>query len=449
LNSSTTGYGQVHQPSGGRANGLDTLRAAAITLVFMYHYRAFVSHEPTFGPGSIVGWVGVDLFFVLSGYLIANQIFSGIAQHQKLSLKFFYARRALRTLPAFWFVLALYFIFPAVMGGRTPPPVWRFLTFTQNFDLHTGTAFSHAWSLCIEEQFYFVLPLAVLMGFWDARAQARGWALLLALLLVGMTARTVLWFTYGRESGGYFPNIYYATLCRFDEFLPGVAVAMLKNFHRPVWDRITQHGQRVLAIGSVAAAAMLYGAYRFYDIDGYGYGFFMTAAGYSLVAMAFAVLVMAALSPGSWLHRIRIPGLFAPGDSRQALRAQSGSKETQRLRRRCNRIAGRNARAQNWPPLTLGSKGERGGIRATCRCRSRTMHAASAVVLRHSQRQPFDPVGRFVQHPLRYSGFHTDGVSSYGRRHSKRYIDRRLCRGGDGAAADSGSGGSLHRLAQC
>jgi peptidoglycan/LPS O-acetylase OafA/YrhL len=92
------------QPSAGRANGLDTLRAAAITLVFMYHYMVFVSGVPTFGPASVIGWVGVDLFFVLSGYLIANQIFSGIARGKQFSPKAFYVRRALRTLPAFWVV---------------------------------------------------------------------------------------------------------------------------------------------------------------------------------------------------------------------------------------------------------------------------------------------------------------------------------------------------------
>jgi peptidoglycan/LPS O-acetylase OafA/YrhL len=50
--------------------------------------------------------------------------------------------------------------------------------------------------------------------------------------------------------------------------------------------------------------------FRFYDIDGYGYTFFLTAAGYSLLAMSFALLVVAALSPNTWLHRIRIPGAY-------------------------------------------------------------------------------------------------------------------------------------------
>jgi peptidoglycan/LPS O-acetylase OafA/YrhL len=293
-----------------RANGLDTLRAAAITLVFMNHYMAFVSGTPTFGWGSVVGWTGVDLFFVLSGYLIANQIFAGLARGATLSPGSFYGRRALRTLPAFWFVLALYFLFPAVMGGKPPPPLWRFLTFTQNIGLQSGTAFSHAWSLCVEEQFYLVLPLVLAIGAQCGFGRSQGWTLLSALLLVGVGSRAILWLDYGAGNSGYYPHIYYSTLCRFDEFLPGIAVAMLKNFHRPLWERITRHGQGVLAIGAIATVALLYSVCRFYRIDGYGYTFFMTAAGYSLLAMAFALLVTAALSPNSWVYRVRIPGAY-------------------------------------------------------------------------------------------------------------------------------------------
>src|SRR5580698_9937742 len=279
-----------------RANGLDTLRAIAITLVFMYHYKVFVSDEPTFGFASVVGWVGVDLFFVLSGYLIANQIFAGIVRGQELSLKYFYIRRGLRTLPAFWFVLALYFLFPALMGGRPPPPLWRFLTFTQNLGLHGGTAFSRAWSLCIEEQFYLVLPLLVVAGAGAANFQARAWIVIVTLFFVGVISRTVLWYDYGEID---YQDIYYSTLCRFDEFLPGVALALLRNFHRPVWERITGYGQRTLALGTVATAAMLYAIYHGHFTDDSGYRSFIVCLGFSLVAIAFATLVLAALSPGS------------------------------------------------------------------------------------------------------------------------------------------------------
>ena len=299
-------------PAPPRAQGLDSLRALAISWVFMYHYMVFVSREPTFGWASRVGWVGVDLFFVLSGYLIANQLFSGLAAGRRLSLPKFFARRALRTLPVFWTVLAAYVALPALLGGTTPPPLWRFLTFTQNFGLRPGTAFSHAWSLCIEEQFYLALPLLLALGIRLRLGRRSAWVLLVTLVGVGIAARAGLWTLYGRESGGridgYYPAIYYATLCRFDEFLPGVAVALIKNFHRPAWARLTRHGPSVLALGTLATMGMLALVLTRYEIDGFGYGFFMTAFGYSLLALAFALLVVAALSPGSALHRLRVPG---------------------------------------------------------------------------------------------------------------------------------------------
>jgi len=64
--------------SSSRIHGLDTLRAAAIALVFCNHYMTFVTHDATFGWASEIGWAGVDLFFALSGYLIGNQIFTGL-----------------------------------------------------------------------------------------------------------------------------------------------------------------------------------------------------------------------------------------------------------------------------------------------------------------------------------------------------------------------------------
>jgi peptidoglycan/LPS O-acetylase OafA/YrhL len=179
-----------------RSNGLDTLRAIAILLVFLNH-EAFRSQSSPLLVVQAVGWVGVDLFFVMSGYLIANQVLAGVNRGEDLSLVAFYARRAFRTWPAYWVVLACYFLFPSWMGGNTPAPLWRFLTFNQNFDLPTGTAFSHAWSLCIEEQFYLVLPLAVLVGLTLSRRKRQFWYTFGLLTLIGITARAFLWTRYG------------------------------------------------------------------------------------------------------------------------------------------------------------------------------------------------------------------------------------------------------------
>lgn len=295
-----------------RHHGLDTLRAAAIVLVFCYHYQVFVSREPSFGWLSTIGWVGVDLFFVLSGYLIANQLFKTMALGATPSLSNFYARRLLRTLPNYWVVLALYFLLPTLMGGKEPPALWRFLTFTQNIGLLPGTAFSHAWSLCIEEQFYLLLPAALLLLRGTRLPLRWAWWLLASLIAAAIVHRSLLWLDYGREADGalrgYYPNVYYATLCRIDEFLPGVAVALLQNFHRERWQRLMRHGGGLLAAGLVSTLLILVLAYRGYSIEGYGYGYFMTGFGYSLIAISFALLVLAALSPSSPLHRLRVPG---------------------------------------------------------------------------------------------------------------------------------------------
>lgn len=302
----------MNEAQGQRLAGLDTLRALAFTLVFAHHYQVFVSGRATFGWASTVGWVGVDLFFVLSGYLIASQLLTGLVRGRRLSLRAFYTRRALRTLPVFWVVLAAYFLWPAVMGGRTPPTLWRFLTFTQNFLLPPGTAFSHAWSLCVEEQFYLVLPLALQLGLQLRLTRWHGWALLAGLTLAGMATRAWLWTQYGLEAGdavaGYHPHLYYATIARADEFLPGVAVALLQHAHPALWQRLMQRGQAVLVLALLACAALLWALLNHYYVDGYGYGFAMTTFGYSLNAMAFALLVMAALSPQSALARWRVPG---------------------------------------------------------------------------------------------------------------------------------------------
>jgi peptidoglycan/LPS O-acetylase OafA/YrhL len=295
-----------------RTAGLDTLRAGAIVLVFMYHYMVFVSYTPTFGWLSTVGWAGVDLFFVLSGYLIADQLLRGVFSGQRLSLWRFYLRRALRTWPAFWVVLAAYFMYPHIMGGKPPPPLWTFLTFTQNLGLQPGTAFSQAWSLCIEEQFYLVLPLALLAALALRLRRWQAWCLLAGLVAFGVGWRACLWNSYGREEGmqvlGYMSHVYYATLCRFDEFLPGVAVALIRHGHPGLWQRLMDGGQKVLLAGLASCAALVYGALNHYYIDDYGYGFFMTTFGYSLIAMMFALLVVAALSPQTLLHRVQIPG---------------------------------------------------------------------------------------------------------------------------------------------
>lgn len=284
-----------------RLAGLDTLRALAILLVLMSHYNGFVSHAPTFGIIGSIGWAGVDLFFVLSGYLIGNQLLAPAARGESLDLKTFFARRLLRTLPNYYAVLAVYLMLPdSPIAGKSMAPLWQFLTFTQNFGLNYGETFTHSWSLCIEEQFYLVLPLAVLALVGKRRSPRLLWCALFAAVGAGMMARGMA-FMDGKDA--FAAPVYYSTLCRFDELLPGVAIAMLKNFHSMAFARILRYGNTLLVGGLAMAAAVLYGV-----MNEAPSAFAASAFGFSLVACSFALLTCSALSPGSLLNRMRIPG---------------------------------------------------------------------------------------------------------------------------------------------
>ncbi len=288
-----------------RVHGLDTLRALAIMLVYAYHYMIFVSREPTFGIWSDIGWVGVDLFFALSGYLIGNQIFAAL-RADSFSLKHFYARRFLRTLPNFYVVLALFYLVPAVRGDAPLLPLWKFLTFTQNYQLQPGTAFSHAWSLCIEEQFYVLLPALALLIAALRRPLAWGWLAIGATFVAGMLIRASIWDQYlaGRPEGQveYYRLVYYSTFCRFDELVAGVALALMRNYHPALWGRLTGHGNAMLVAGMLATGI------TFYCLLQDRYGFAMTVFGYPMLALSCALLLISALSEGSILNQTRVPG---------------------------------------------------------------------------------------------------------------------------------------------
>jgi len=292
-----------------RIHGLDTLRALAVTLVVLHHYVLFVSREPTFGWVGEIGWVGVDLFFALSGYLIGNQIFRALGSAGGLSLRRFYARRFLRTLPNYWVVLALYFAWPAFRGDAPLLPAWEYLTFVQNLGLKPGTAFSHSWSLAIEEQFYVVLPALAMAGMWLGGALRRAiglaWLALGLAVVAGMVVRAWLWqdAVAGDPSmRDYYRTIYYSTFCRLDELLAGVALALLKNRHPHAWSRLVRHGNLAGALGVAVTA----GVFLFFLEDRYGQA--QTVFGLPLLALGFALLIVAAVAPGSWLQRVRVPG---------------------------------------------------------------------------------------------------------------------------------------------
>lgn len=289
-----------------RNHGLDTLRSAAIILVFFFHYLRF-SEIPVIGSIGRCGWAGVDLFFVLSGYLIGNQIFSTFSNKHNFSLRTFYFRRLFRTMPNYVFVLGLYFLIPFFREQVLTTPLWKFLTFTQNFGL-TSSAFSHAWSLCLEEQFYFIFPLIALL-IKNKGNRYSGWLIISFILLAGIILRSFLWVSYIQNAWGtkfliYMTKIYYFPFCRIDGLVLGVSIAMLRNFHQTAWARIAENGSWLMALGIIGCYFTLYPLENLL-------GFTATVFGYPLRSASFAALTISALSTNTLLYRTRIPGTLA------------------------------------------------------------------------------------------------------------------------------------------
>ena len=283
-----------------RQPGLDLLRALAIIVVVIYHCGIFGFALPY--RWHRFGWVGVDLFFVLSGYLIGGQLLAPLARNQSINLPRFFSRRALRIMPAYFVVLAVYFCLPSLREFPQISPLWKFLISIQNINLRGGTAFSHAWSLAIEDQFYLALPLILILVSCWPRA---GIIIPCIIFIGGLFLRAFLaWQNLG-ESGvnsrGFQLWIYYPTWTRLDPLVFGVVLAAIEKFRPSWWQRLMNAALWLCLPG---LAAIVYGLYI-------GEGDLTVAAciwQFPLIAFGMAALLICAVSPRLLFRRIEIPG---------------------------------------------------------------------------------------------------------------------------------------------
>lgn len=273
--------------------GLVHLRALAIALVFVYHYRLF-AHPGWVERVGAFGWTGVDLFFVLSGFLISRQLFRSLAMRGTFSLREFYFKRLLRIVPAYLVVLAAYFCLPSIHERESLPPLWRFLSFTQNIglDLRTSGTFSHAWSLCIEEQFYLVLPLVLLLF---ARRRRAIWILPL-LVASGLVVRALVFQNRVEDGFTWYEWIYYPTWSRLDGLLMGIVLGAIYELRPTLRANVMANGTRRLAL---AVALWFAAAWLFEDPQ----SMWASVVAFPSIAIVYGLLVAAALSPSSILSR--------------------------------------------------------------------------------------------------------------------------------------------------
>jgi peptidoglycan/LPS O-acetylase OafA/YrhL len=173
---------------------LDGMRALCVLLVMFNHVHAQVPHW-------VLGWLGVDVFFVLSGFLITTLMVRERERSGRVSLKAFYTRRFFRIIPVYLFTVLLYAIavritHDAVKTAEFDKALPWLLTFMQEYRPDsTGNVLGHAWTLGIEEKFYVFWPL-LLIVLYPFRARAMG--LLAAIFL----AIVLLPHVYARSYGG-------------------------------------------------------------------------------------------------------------------------------------------------------------------------------------------------------------------------------------------------------
>ncbi len=296
-----------------RLPGLDSLRALAIVWVMLFHSFVAGGLGEDYEWLSRYGWMGVDLFFVLSGYLIGSQVLKPLSRGESPGFGDFYLRRLFRVLPAFLAVLALYAWWPAFREAEGLQPVWQFLTFTVNLliDYKANKAFSHAWSLCVEEHFYLVFPW---LAWWLTRrpSMAKFLAMSLGLLALGMALRGYVWMHELAPARGveglersfslrYVEDIYYPTWMRLDGLLCGVALAAIKAYRPRWWSWAQGKANLSLLTGLVVVGMSVWLFRQRFDL-------LPAVIGYPLLSAGFALLVLAGAGNQSVIGRWRIPG---------------------------------------------------------------------------------------------------------------------------------------------
>jgi len=220
---------------------LDGLRGLAVGMVLAWHFigipawasegRAFQALFRVF----LLGGAGVNLFFVLSGFLITRIIISR-NQSNTLFLRNFYTRRALRILPPYFLLLAVFWVIVWNSGVQNNVfndqiSLWRFLTFTQNFWMAENASYgpdgiSVTWSVAIEEQYYLVFPLLALM-----LQKSR-----LPIFLACIAVTSVVWRAciFALDPSNNFPSDL-GTLARLDGLAIGGLIACA--FNNPQWTK--------------------------------------------------------------------------------------------------------------------------------------------------------------------------------------------------------------------
>lgn len=294
--------------------GLDVLRAAAILAVLGTHAWVAGGMGPGFDWLDSYGWMGVDLFFVLSGYLIGRPFLASLARGDHPSLAAFYRQRAYRILPAYAAVLLLYFFVPGFREVPALQPAWQYLTFTVNLFIEPGIqhAFSSVWSQCVEEHFYLLFPLLA-VALAPIATRRRIVVLAAGVMVGGCLWRAYAWHAWavppsgghpawGMNPGRYMQLVYYPSYARLDGLLCGVLLAALQVYQPSLWQWIQDRPQWITLVGVALVGITVV---MFQDI----FTFMACVPAFPLLAIGLAFVVAGATSPRSVVAKGNLRGV--------------------------------------------------------------------------------------------------------------------------------------------
>ncbi len=222
-----------------RVFGLDVLRAMAIILVLISHGRHFLVNDvPLVTVCRIGGFYGVELFFVLSGFLIGSILLKLNKRLESLNgLLYFWKRRWYRTLPNYYLFLFVSSIVSLLLS-TTLPNFLVFLPFLQNFAWEHPTFFAESWSLAVEEWFYLLFPIGLYFSGKTSLDIRRSFLLLSLVFLIGPTL--LRYIHVHVENPTWDQGVRKIMVLRLDAIMFGMLAAWVKREWPTIWPNIAK-----------------------------------------------------------------------------------------------------------------------------------------------------------------------------------------------------------------
>lgn len=294
---------------------LDGFRAWAVLWVVLHHMNSFFNTRELFGiyfyrafRFNIAGHLGVDMFFVISGFLITGLLLDDF-NNGKINFKRFYIRRIFKIIPQFYFAVFFVFAFSRVVPSFTVPEYieetfqygqsfpFSYFLFYQNY-VNEFSMLAHTWSLAIEEQFYLVYPMVLYLIVANQKKienRRRTLTIVLILFIVGVNIRRYFYFDSMDESLTIFSlKQIQGTFIRVDALVFGCLIRIWE----PSVKKISLMYKRIISLLCLVIGLSIY---LYYIWKGFGFLYWYS---YAFAYIAPGLLIISGLTGSNFLTKI-------------------------------------------------------------------------------------------------------------------------------------------------